>query len=225
MKNYFLKNQEGVTLAELMVVIAMIAIMSAVFILNIKQDRYGDVKMITEKLLADVKYARSLATSKAVYDFSGVKKFPEHGYGVDFIGNNTGTGEPASYQLFADGGAPGYKDENEDRKIGQPVIFPSAKIKLIDAYSSKKLFYISFASDNQVETNVALDLDSRYPIKVEYAPGYPQTTYRSIILLAEESKDGLTFANIGYYFEKFTPAAPTSGGTGGEKKVNPGLIE
>lgn len=89
-------NLRGFTLIEALIVIAIIGLMSVFYVVNLRPDTEEFLKMDTTRLAADIRYVRSLATSRVTYN-NGI--FPVGGYGIVFY-NRDGSSK-SFYQLYA----------------------------------------------------------------------------------------------------------------------------
>ena len=195
MKKLF-KNQKGVTFLELMIVIGVIAIITGIFVLNIKGSVQNQIRLATEGALADLKYARNLATSRVVHDFGGgVVEYPDNGYGVRF--DNSGT--YPKYWIFADRGTVGW--DSQDDAVGSQIILENSAVDIQQAESSVDTYYISFISEDEISTDIVANDASKYVVEIIYPAAIEREGYRGVLLLGEESVDGHSFANIGYLVE------------------------
>lgn len=218
------KNHHGVTLIELMMAIAVIAIISSVFVFYIRGTDRERVERVTEQIAADARYIRNLATSRTTYDFGdGNPVFPPGGYGIEFVDFNNGS--PAEYFVFADraedgidlGGSPADYDEDKDGLI-KHVVLDNADIRIDDAVGATAIFYFNFLEENKVQTNILSPgtADTYAVIVLDPGPGYPVNGYRGTVNLGERSaeiSDSPTeyqyiWGTIGYYVSVYTPPAP-----------------
>ena len=91
------KLRKGLTLIEILVVIALIAVISSVVVINNKRGDKFKIESTTEKLLSDIKMVRNMAASKTtmadIY-VAGENSFPKGGYGIEKY-------SPNSYYIYA----------------------------------------------------------------------------------------------------------------------------
>ena len=199
------KNNSGLTLVEILIVIAIISIISSFFIVNINQKSFqSEIIEETELLLADLRYARNLAVSRTTYTLNEEEgdQYPSSGYKIIF----DRAGNKARYRIFADFG-----DQQiliKERTIGNSDIY------LKDYVEDKGDFYFNFLTENQADSNMTANDSGKYLLAViNSGPGYPNKGYRSIITLGEISLNAqgeveYTWANLGLYYEEFTPPRP-----------------
>src|SRR3989339_760540 len=76
-----IKNQLGTTLIELLVAIAIIGIMSGIFVAQISLTDGEELNLVTERVAADLKQIRNLATSRGINENN---VYPAGGYGIYF---------------------------------------------------------------------------------------------------------------------------------------------
>lgn len=217
-KNY--KNRKGFTLIEILIAIAIISIISSFFIISISNNDINDeITIETEKLMADIRYARNLATSRTVHDFGSGEEYPAGGYGIYFEDLSASN---ARYIVFADVGidgtdagssAEGY-DADRDFIVKETILSNSA-IELNDYVSDKSSFYFTFITENQVDTNMSYNpaIGKYYAELLNRGSGYPATGYRSIINVGERSLNSANeveyiWGNLGASYSVYNPPAP-----------------
>lgn len=230
MINKIFKNQKGLTFIELMVAIAIIGIISAIFVFYIKGTDRERVEMVTEQIAADAKYVRNLATSRTTYDFGDGNGpvFPPGGYGIEF--NDFDNGNPAEYFVFVDKAIDGddlgaYKADYDPLIDGliKHVILDDADLRLDDTSGTKTYFYFTFLEENKVATNMtSYTVDNgKYNMAIlDPGPGYPAKGYKGIISLGESSAEvseapldyQYIWGNIGFYYAVYNPPAPPTPG-------------
>jgi len=227
-------NQKGLTFIELMIAIAIIAIISAMSVLYIRGDIKNEVDIVTDQFAADIRYTRNLAVSRTTFDFSidttkpqNVQDlgniFPPGGYGI-VLDKTAGT-----YKIFADSGIDGADantiskgyDSDTDVVIRIETL-DNSLIKLGDANNDGSTSnYFSFKAENDLDTNLLISTSGKYQVKVDYpGPGYPASGYRGILDVGELSNDGYIYLNLGKSLQEYTPAAPP---TPGGKKFDPAV--
>ena len=125
------QNQLGITFVELMLVIAIMAVISGGFYINTTTDKPDEVVELTETLINDFKRIRNLAVARTVYKFADNSEvYPVGGYGIAV--NDTYVDGKARYWLYADkDGVPGYLAAGGDELIADEVIFSDADITLL----------------------------------------------------------------------------------------------
>lgn len=217
-------SRKGLTFIELMIAIAIIAIISAISVVYIRGDVYDDVESTTEQLAADLRYTRNLSKSRTSFNFAGAgagfptqlgETYPPGGYGVWFYDPSSG---PSKYVIFADSGidgtdagssALGY-DADKDPIVKQ-VILDNNTIELDDINGPGESHVFVFSSENDVYTDLTLNAFKKYQVAVIYpSPGYPSKGYRGIIDLGEYIDDQYTLTSIGIGFAEYVPPKPPS---------------
>ncbi|MDD5749641.1 MAG: prepilin-type N-terminal cleavage/methylation domain-containing protein [Patescibacteria group bacterium] len=199
------KENSGLTLVEILIVIAIISIISSFFIININQkSMQSEIIEETDLLVADLRYVRNLAVSRTTYTLSEEEgaQYPSSGYKIVFDRVNN----KARYRIFADFG-----DQQiliKERTVNNTDVY------LKDHVEDKASFYVNFLTENQADSNMAANDSGKYLLAVvNNGPGYPNKGYRSIITLGEKSFNAqgeveYTWANFGLYYEDFTPPRP-----------------
>ena len=219
MKNFRLGNfwsqNQGLTLVEILIVIAIISIISSFFIININQSSLQDeITEETDLLVADLRYVRNLAVSRTVYDFEdgADPQYPPGGYGIYF---RDLPNQAAEYIIFADSGEPGYSP-GSDKIIKQRTITNEA-IELNDSVQDdKNNFYFIFITENQAVTDMTQRSGGKYLLEIiNRGSGYPDKGYRSIVTMGERSVNSqeefeYTWANFGFYYSEYVPPTPPS---------------
>ena len=99
------KAQSGTTLIELLVAMAIIAIMSGILVIQVRQSDSQVLKEITNRTASDLKQIRNLATARVVNENN---EYPVGGYGIYFDDSVT----PSYYIIFSDNGYVGYQDND-----------------------------------------------------------------------------------------------------------------
>ena len=204
MKNLF-KNRSGFSFVELLIAIAIIMIISAAFVVNVRLNTQETIHTRVDKLTSDVRYLRNLAVSRAKYQFAGQteaeKAYPPGGYGIYFNGAVT----QHKYFLYADNGnATGYQ-ATEDEKLYEVVVDP---LKLDDQNSALSSFYFAFVSEHEVVTNMGLGQETQYTINIRENIGAWGTGYEGTLILGELSSDGYVWSNVGTSYGTFTITKP-----------------
>ncbi len=100
-----LKSQAGFTIAELLVGIFIIALISGIFLANYRSaDRQAKLNMAAQQVVSDIRMAQNY--SLGLREFEG--SVPKSGWGARFD-----TASPNSYTIFAD------KDDGRDYDAGE----------------------------------------------------------------------------------------------------------
>ncbi len=201
-------NQLGLTLIELMIVIAIMALISATFYININVNSRKQVEQSSEELLGNLRLVRNMVISKAGYKFAGdsASQYPAGGYGLSF----DGTTAPARYFMYASkkANSPGYKANQGDEIIGAIVTLPSAFV-IINKVDGDKSFYFNMLDDRQAATDMAPDNDKKYVLTIRWpGPGGSQNGYEGNAGLAEQTSDGFVLANFGVTYNSYIPPPP-----------------
>ncbi|MBU1202888.1 prepilin-type N-terminal cleavage/methylation domain-containing protein [Patescibacteria group bacterium] len=216
-RNFFKKNS-GFTLMELMVAIAVIAIISAVSVLYVRGNINDEVEMYSEALAADLRLARNMAVSRTVYNFAAPypalgEVYPPGGYGIYIYKPSSGS---SSYTIFADSGVDGADggtsplgyDSDKDPIIKE-VTITNTDLYLDDYNAAGISHYFTFKSENEVDTNFSTDTEGNYELLLRYpGTGYPAKGYQSVFHLGEASTDSYIWTNIGIEYSTYSPPAP-----------------
>lgn len=202
------QNQQGLTLIELIIVIAIMGIISATFYINTNISSRQQVEQSTEELLGSLRLVRNMVTSQTGHKFAGdsVAQYPAGGYGISF----DGTLSPARYFMYADkmANSPGYKANQGDEIIGSVITLPSTFV-IINKVDGDKSFYFVMQDDKQVATDMAADSAKKYMLTIRWpGPGANQKGYEGNTSLGEQTSDGLVLANFGVTYSNYTPPAP-----------------
>ncbi|MFH1048675.1 MAG: prepilin-type N-terminal cleavage/methylation domain-containing protein [Patescibacteria group bacterium] len=170
-KNKEIINERGFTIMEAMVTVAIIAIMSAVYLTNY---RPTNQKIILDQtasgLVADLRYAQNMAMS--------VKKFndeiPQGGYGVKI--NNT---SPGTYTIYAD------CNINSHVYDGASIVCKDSagNVTLAEKVNDRIL-------DSKIRITTALDISFQPPNPVVWIDG--STGVASSIITLEYGTTGVT---------------------------------
>ncbi len=189
------KLRKGLTLIEILVVIALIAVISSVVVINNKRGDKFKIESTTEKLLSDIKMVRNMAASKTtmadIY-VAGENSFPKGGYGIEKY-------SPNSYYIYAYPNA-----NNTDNAIEISMINLQDNINISDNSSSLSIFYFRFVSENEFDTNLTKnEEESKYEIKVheQSCGGLCET---SVIHLGKDTEQGF-WSNIGSSYQEIIP--------------------
>ena len=179
-----IKNQQGTTLIELLVAMAIIGIMSAIFVSQINLTDNEELNMVTERVAADLKQVRNLATSRVINDQN---VYPTGGYGI-YFDDTKNTINYSYYVLFADDGVIGY-DANTDVIISK-YIFPNSDLTVDPkAGGHKDTFYFIFVNEHTIATDIDL-VDDAYDIIMQLS-GNTNT-----IKITDPANDGSTWGNM-----------------------------
>ena len=182
----------GFTLVEVLIVIAIIAILSVYYIVNLRPNTLELLKMDTNRLAADVRYVRSMTASRATYNGS----FPAEGYGILFK-NGNGTSIPSYYTVFA-----GYPSNEIKRVTLSNVAFrlvdPNSYLSRMSAINDTAYKDFSFKSENTVRSSLELSADGDYQLEIYY--GFVQDGqdyyYLSRLDLGRRTADNFVWSNL-----------------------------
>ncbi|PLX25761.1 hypothetical protein C0580_01640 [Candidatus Parcubacteria bacterium] len=199
-----IKNKDGFSFIELMIAIAIIMLISAAFVVNIRVNTQEDIRAKTEKVAADIRYIRNLAISRAEYQFEGQteeeKTYPPGGYGVYFNGNQD------KYIIFADNGNNDGYQSAEDEALYEVSVDPFV---LDDKNGPLSSFYFTFVSEHEVVTSMSQGLQKQYTLNLREDIGVYGTGYQGSLILGEVSSDGYVWSNIGTSYGTFNIPKPT----------------
>ena len=142
-------EQSGVTLIELLVAIAVIGIMTGIFVMQVSVSDNEQVEVITEKVASDVRQIRNLAASRVIGEDN---QYPTGGYGMYFQDRNVT--DPAYYVVFADDGQNiGYQSD-EDSSMAK-YIFPDQNVTVYPSdLPDTNTFYFTFIREHVATTSV-----------------------------------------------------------------------
>ncbi|MFA6307869.1 MAG: hypothetical protein WCS88_01605 [Patescibacteria group bacterium] len=193
-----IKSKVGFTIIELLLVVAVTAIITVVSVAYIKGDDTDDVDLAAGQLLSDVRELRSLAASHQAFDFDGPigiqpAVYPAGGYGITFSGGN-------SYRLFADSGATaGYDAADGTIRV---VTLDNTSLHVEGLQSSGtsggETKYFTFKSENDASTNLVANAAGRYEMAIIYSDITP--AYVGKLSLGENSTDGSIIVSLGVGF-------------------------
>lgn len=182
-----IRNTKGTTLIELLVAMTIIGIMTAIFVSQISLSNEEQLDMVTERLVADFKQIRNLATSRVINENN---VYPPGGYGIYF--DDSHTAGNSYYILFADDGVtPGY-DEGVDIIISK-YILPDSNLTFypIDHQEIDK-FYFTFVNEHEAVTDVEPKEPDGYSILIQFKDTAPINTIR----ISDPAVDDYVWGNI-----------------------------
>lgn len=184
----------GFTLIEALIVIAIIGIMSVFYVINLRPDTTKLLEMDTTRLAADIRYVRSLATSRVTYNGT----FPIGGYGIIFK-NETGTNK-SWYKLYAD----------STNNIIKTVYLSDAAFSLVDPNSAlpRELAIndttqkrLAFIGENKLTTSgFGASADGDYQIEIYYdidSLHYSKAT----INIGRQTVDNFVWSNLAVTYD------------------------
>ncbi len=195
-----LKDNKGLTFVELMVAIAVIAIISSMFVINIQESKKQQIERYNQKMAADVRYVRNLAISRTVHQFSGQTEeeaiYPPGGYGVFFTQNPT----PDRYYVYADNGNQVGFQWGQDEWLSYVDL---QDLEIIDKNNTNAgTFYFAFSTENEINTNMTQSSNSQFIVQLreEIESG---TGLQGTLKLGEYSNDGYIWSNLGEAYGTF----------------------
>lgn len=178
-----IKNQQGTTLIELLVAMAIIGIMSAIFVSQINLTDGEELNMVTERVAADLKQIRNLSTSRVINEDN---IYPLGGYGMYF----DNSGEYAYYILFANDIKNGYDPEYD--VIVSKYIFPNKEIRVYPkSEESTQQFVFAFINEHEAYTDI-----ERKPGGLEYSISLDLNGARNTIAVSDPSEDDYVWGNV-----------------------------
>ncbi len=196
--------REGLTLIEILVVIALIGVISTVVVINNKRSVKYKLTSTSDQLLSDIKRVRNMATSRVV--IPGTNDFPIGGYGLML-------NDPTNYKIVA------YTVEDLSN-VGDPynsqnyVEIATTEFdddfKIVSVENPSSMFYFRFFSENQFDSDIDEEY-FKYVIKVAEEDCTGICEY-SEISIGEETPQGFVWANAGinYITEYINPIIPGS---------------
>lgn len=198
-----IKNKAGFSFIELMIAIAIIMLISAAFVVNIRVNTQEDIRVRTEKIAADIRYIRNLAISRSEYQFASQteseKTYPPGGYGVYFSGTYD------KYIIFADNGDTNGYQSAQDEMLYEVSVDPFV---LDDQNSTLTNFYFVFVSEHEVVTNMGQGSQKQYTLNLREDIGAYGDGYQGSLILGEISSDGYVWSNIGTSYSTFHISKP-----------------
>lgn len=178
-------DNKGTTLVELLVAMAIIGIMSGIFIAQINLSDEEQLAMVTERTAADLKQIRNLATSRVINEDN---IYPLGGYGIYF--DDTQAEGNSFYILYADNGVTPSYQLSEDAIISK-YIFPDNQIRVYPMLENTgQTFYFAFVNEHEVSTNVVPKEPDGYSI------GLRGDLITNTILISDPADDDYTWGNI-----------------------------
>ena len=187
MKIWQLNKQSGTTLMELLVAIAIIAIMTGIFISQIRISDQEQLETITERVAADLRQLRNLSASRVIGENN---QYPVGGYGIAFQDYN-GIDTPSYYILFADDGQNIGYDPTEDDLIAK-YTFPVTDITVYPANSSNvDQFFYTFITEHTSTTSVPYTGDG-FLVTIDDV----LNSYKGEIKISDSASDGYIWGNV-----------------------------
>ncbi len=162
-----IKDKKGAaTLVEILVSVAIMGILSSIFIVNIRTGNRDKLSMAAEQLAADLRQIRNMSFSRTIYDMSksGKLEYPPGGYGISVVNN-----EYNKYKIFADNGDNNNYQSDEDELIKEIVLEDGFDIKVSNSH-----FFITFLTEHNLQYgggNVIYN-----PIRIRYEANYIDIT-------------------------------------------------
>jgi prepilin-type N-terminal cleavage/methylation domain-containing protein len=188
----------GFTLIEALVVIAIIATLSVFYVINLRPNTAELLKMDTTRLAADIRYVRSMAASRAIYN-NGT--FPTGGYGI-FFKNGNGTTAKSYYTLFA--GNP----NNEIKKVylsnvAFRLVDPNSTLSRDLAIKDEVPKSFIFASENIVTSDLKASEDGDYQIEIYHntSRGVDLEYSKSQINIGRKTADSFVWSNLSITYD------------------------
>ncbi|MCB9802851.1 type II secretion system protein [Candidatus Nomurabacteria bacterium] len=202
----FRRNHLGTTLIELLVAVAIIGIMTSIFVVQVRLSDAEKLHQATEQTAADLKQLRNLTISRVINENNS---FPIGGYGIFFDDASS----PSSYTIYADNGHAGYQDYGCEGLIAtcpaycnnycesSPDFVPDAEIKKYlyddditvypkDLGEGTNIFYYNFTSEHTATTSYSADESLEIILK---NTANLQTSQVDILDLSD---DGYVWGNI-----------------------------
>ena len=181
-----IKNQLGTTLIELLVAMAIIGIMSAIFVSQISLTDGEELNLVTERVAADLKQIRNLATSRVINEQN---IYPPGGYGI-FVKNYYGS-DNSYYILFADSGEAGYQSAND--VIISKYVFPNNNLTIYPKENEDKdTFYFTFINEHETSTDLSNSSPDGYSILIKFRA----SGSTNMIRISDPAADTYTWGNI-----------------------------
>lgn len=187
-----LRNSCGFTFVELLVVIAVTVILTTVFVVNTRETKSDDVNRSAKQVLSDVRYARSLATSRTTWNLPTLGTvFPPGGYGISFADDGS------NYTIFAESGqTAGYQATQDGRVKLATLGDTTLKLEDYNQPVAGGTKYFTFKSADEVSTNFAENTTTGdFKMAVYYQSG--SVGYKGVIAMGRKADDGSVFVSLG----------------------------
>ncbi len=216
-KLFYLKQKKssvflsGFTLIESLIVIAIIAIFSVFYVINLRPDTLELLRMDSTRLAADIRYIRSMSASRAIYNNT---TFPTGGYGIEFK-NGDGSSIKSYYQLYA------ADKESGNIEIIKKVYLSNVAFRLVDsnsrlskedAINDQGFKNFAFVSENSVTTSgLSVNANGEYQIEIYYSflkvIGGVSKSYYYIakINIGQKTADEFVWSNLSTTYDTNTP--------------------
>lgn len=186
----------GFTLVEILIVFAIIGIVSVFYIVDSRPNTAELLKMDTTRLAADIRYVRSMATSRVTYDGA----FPSGGYGIIF--QNVTAPNKGWYKLYV----------GSTNNVIKTVYLSNAAFKLVDpnsklsrasAINDTAQKRLTFTSENSLVTSgFEASTDGDYQVEIYYGIN-PEPLYysKSIINIGRQTEDNFVWSNLAITYD------------------------
>ncbi|PWB38543.1 MAG: hypothetical protein C3F02_03400 [Parcubacteria group bacterium] len=225
-------KQLGMTLVELLIVIAIMGILSLTFYFYTRPNLKKQVELSTEELLGNLRQVRSLAVNKATHKFANTSEavFPPGGYGIVF----DNTADQAKYFVYADKSfhSGGFQESQGDEIIGSVIYLPvpnndtDEAFQISNSVNDDDYFYFSILGEKDVDTDMPYDSpeNKRYVLRLRWPGTSTVHGYEAKIRLGEQTSDGSIIPNFGAAYAEYIKPRDGDGdreGEGGRDVLEP----
>lgn len=150
------KDKRGTTLVEIIVSVAIIGVLSSIFLVNIRLNDKDRLIVAAEQLAADLRQIRNMAFSRTIYDMNGTLEYPPGGYGLVVEEGNSNT-----YKIFAENSYNNGYQADEDELIKEIILDDTFIIQ-----KNNTFFYLIFSTEHNIQySGTSLDI----PIIISYS--------------------------------------------------------
>jgi prepilin-type N-terminal cleavage/methylation domain-containing protein len=186
-------NQSGTTLIELLVAISIIAIMTGIFMSQVRISDKEQLEIVVERLAADFRQLRNLSASRVIGDDN---QYPAGGYGIAF--EDYDGVQPSSYVIFADDGQNiGYLAAEDDLISG--YTFPETGLTVYPSdVTGNNSFFYTFITEHSATTTIPASGEG-FTVAVEDG----DIGYRGRVVVSDTAQDGYIWGNIAVIYSEF----------------------
>lgn len=208
-----IKNKNGFSLMELLVVIGIMVILTSATIASVYFNRHQKLRQLAEMVASDIRLVRNMVTSRVVNPTLG--KYPDGGYGMVMYA--VGSTENSYYTIFAESGDQDGYQAGQDVEV-KTVVFDEPRYRIIDRNNPENFewsFYFTFLDEHSSIDNMQFHPEQKFLVMVvDPYPGYPyrhgDTGYGGTIIVGELDEQGYTWSNLGTTYGDYKALRPGS---------------